>query len=216
MSCSRTSHEVTCSCGGGQRQGQSTTALRGPSSLQLPGGRAGKDPEKEGGRHSGHPGPPDPPTFWPSPLPFLGGGITRGVSNLVEDWHPVAADSRLAGLPPLVPLSSEQAGKAGRYPPSPDTAGLQQPRKSRNLTDHHHPETFLELPIWQCEVRVATCIEGCLKTGQEKTLLWVDWQEKDGTAWRHIGQQVFLMCFPLEIEICSLFESSKCRKALLM
>ena len=188
----------------------------GPPHFNSPEAGPGKTRRRKGPA-LGSPGTPRPPNFLARlRVAFLGGGITRGVSNLVEDWHPVAADSRLAGLPPLVPLSSEQAGKAGRYPPSPDTAGLQQPRKSRNLTDHHHPETFLELAIWQCCPRVATCIEGCLKTGQEKTLLWVEWQEKDGTAWRHIGQQVFLMCFPLEIEICSLFESSKCRKALLM
>ena len=33
---------------------------------------AGKDPEMEGGRHSDHPRPPDPPTFWLSPGGFFG------------------------------------------------------------------------------------------------------------------------------------------------
>ena len=75
------SHEVTCSCGG--RQGQSTTALGGPSSLPLPGG-SGEHPEKEGDRrHSDHPPGqlhPDPNTlalpgslFWVAP-----GSVTRG------------------------------------------------------------------------------------------------------------------------------------------
>ena len=66
------SHEVTCSCGGGQRQGQSTTALRGQSSLQLPGGSGERPREGRGGRHSDHPRPPDPPTFWLSPGGFFG------------------------------------------------------------------------------------------------------------------------------------------------
>ena len=62
----------------------------------------------------------------------LVGLITRGPLGLLEDWHPpVPADSRLAELPPSL--------DSGRYPPSPDTAGLQQPRKSRtNPNDHHH------------------------------------------------------------------------------
>ena len=149
-------------------------------------------------------------SFW---VPFLGGPGTRHTwpSNLVEDWHPVAGDSRLAGLPPSLP-----SGKPGRYPPSPDTAGLQQPRKSRNLTDHHHPWTSLggnptELPEGG-DMRQRLPRDRARK----RVLFWVGGQEKDGTAWGHIGQQVFLMCFLLEIEICSLFGSSKCRKALLM
>ena len=128
------SHKVTCSCG--ERQGQSTTALGGPSSLPLPGG-SGEHPENEGNRrHSDHPRgkPLHPQTLQLSLGPFFGSGPgTRHTwpSNLVEDcWHPVAGDSRLAGLPP----SLSSSGKPGRYPPSPDTAGLQQPRKSHNLT----------------------------------------------------------------------------------
>ena len=50
-----------------------------------------------------------PRTLWLSLGPFFGSGSgTRHTwpSNLVEDWHPVAGDSRLAGLPPSL---SEQA-----------------------------------------------------------------------------------------------------------
>ena len=73
-----------------------------------------------------------PPDSFFGLVPSLVGLITRGPLGLLEDWHPpVPADSRLAELPPSL--------DSGRYPPSPDTTGLQQPRKSRtNPNDHHH------------------------------------------------------------------------------
>ena len=125
----RVTRRVSCSCGVGQ--GQATTALRGPS---LFGGSL--DHPDQRGRHSHH--QLNPATLFRfSPRSLFGlvfplfRLITRGPLGLLEDWHPPgSADSRLAELPPSL--------DSGRYPPSPDTTGLQQPRKSRtNPNDHH-------------------------------------------------------------------------------